>query len=196
MFKPATIKKLTVLLLGMFFVATTPHSSYAQVDIIPAQSAEDKAMLDVGETHPPIKLTPDKSELIRLDKKAESVLIGNPQHVSVLAENTKTLVLVPAQPGATYITVLDSDSNIIMSRHVIVAAPKERYVRVRNTCRGDDDSCVPTRVYFCPDLCHEVNIAQETSESEEDETSVNSAEQLAGENGPQTQNNNGGPPPQ
>ena len=147
-----------------FFIAFTfialfsvPQITHA-IDIIPSSKSENSALEEAADTHPPIKLTPDKSELIRLGEKAGSVIIGNPEHVSILAENAQTLVLVPGIAGATHITILDQDANILMRRHVVIAHPKERYVRIRKPCRGDDEACEPTRVYFCPDMCHEINI--------------------------------------
>jgi Flp pilus assembly secretin CpaC len=130
------------------------------VDILPAKSISDEALAGVNaeDTHPPVRLTPDKSELIRLEKNAGSVIIGSPEHLSVLADTANTLVLVPRLPGATYITVLDRHGQVLMQRHVIVAAPKDKYVRVRRSCAGSDDkACQETRIYYCPDMCHEIN---------------------------------------
>ncbi|MGH1399409.1 MAG: pilus assembly protein N-terminal domain-containing protein [Alphaproteobacteria bacterium] len=161
------LKVLTIIL------AITASQAAHAIDIIPANDSHSEH-INTGDTHPPIKLTPDKSELIRLDKKAGSVIIGNPEHISILAENAKTLVLVPGAAGATHITILDQDSNILMRRHVIVAQPKERYIRIRKPCRGDDKTCEPTRVYFCPDMCHEINMPQGEQNTTTDNSAVSS----------------------
>ncbi len=127
-------------------------------------------------TDPPIKLTPDKSELIRLDQDAAAVIVGNPSHASVLTENNRLLVVVPQQPGATHFTVLDKDGKVIMQRHVIVASPKERYLRVRRNCAGvaspaetDVGDCRPTRVYYCEDMCHEIAVSEEEGDGGQQE---------------------------
>ncbi|MGB0719211.1 MAG: pilus assembly protein N-terminal domain-containing protein [Bdellovibrionales bacterium] len=130
------------------------------------------------QTHPTLKLSPDKSEILRLDDNAGSVIIGNAAHLSVLAENARTLILVGKAPGATYLTVLDSDKNVIMQRHVIVGAPKENYVRIRKSCAGRED-CQKTQVYYCPDTCHEVNIPAEDSAAQ-DNTQNSGTDQQAG----------------
>lgn len=148
-------------------VAKAQDSTNNVVDILPAKSVSDKTLLneDGEDTHPPIRLTPDKSELIRLDKEAGTIIIGNPDHLSVLADSAKTLVLVPRMPGATYITVLDRQGEVLMQRHAIVAAPKEKYIRIRRSCTNSDDkNCHETRVYYCPDMCHEVNVVSEGSQ--------------------------------
>lgn len=113
-------------------------------------------------THPMLRLTPDKSEMVRLDRNAVSVIVGNPEHLSVLLDTPDMLVLVPRAPGATHFSVLDEEGEVVMQRHVIVASPKKDYVRIRRSCAnaaaGDD--CRATSVYFCPDICHEVGVTQ------------------------------------
>jgi hypothetical protein len=138
--------------------AQNPSSQSAQSsDLLPVKSAEEANVTldEANPTHPAIKMSPDKSELIRLDRKAASVLLGNPAHLSILPEGSNTLVLVPKAPGATYFTVLDEDDKVIMQRHVIVAAPSEKYVRIRKSCVTGKD-CQATQVYYCPDMCHEI----------------------------------------
>ena len=133
----------------------------APVDILPAARAEENGYSydEGGHTHPAIELTPDKSELVRLDKAAGSIIIGNPNHLSVLADSSQTLVLVPRAPGATHFTVLGKNGAVLMQRHVIVGSPKEKYLRVRRSCAGTgDDSCQNTSVFYCPDMCHEIMI--------------------------------------
>ena len=159
------------------------------IDILPAAQAEERGIeYEQGEhTHPPIKLTPDKSELVRLDKPAGSVILGNPNHVGILADTSTTLVLIPRLPGATHFTVLDKSGAVMMQRHVIVASPKEKYLRVRRSCAASDsDSCQQTSVFYCPDMCHEIIM----SSGEEDRGSgdpladaISQATQAAAENG-------------
>jgi len=113
-----------------------------------------------GDTHPTLKLTPDKSELVRLDADATSVIIGNGEHLGAVAESSRLIVLVPRLPGATYLTVLDAQGKVLMQRHVLVATPKEKYVRIRRTCNTEADGCEATTVYYCPDMCHRVGLVQ------------------------------------
>lgn len=112
----------------------------------------------VNQTDTSLRLTPDKSELVRLNRNAASVLVGNPAHISVLAESARTLVVVPKAAGASYFTVLDEDGKIIMRRHVIVASPQKNYIRIKRTCAGGNETCQDTSVYYCPGMCHEINM--------------------------------------
>lgn len=114
----------------------------------------------VGSTHPALYLTPDKSAIVRLDRPAASVVVGNEAHINVLIDTPQTLILVPRQPGASYFSVLDAQSRIVMQRHVIVG-PADQYVRVRRSCGADKD-CESTSVFYCPDgMCHPVTTMQE-----------------------------------
>lgn len=129
------------------------------VDILPKTTHAEGTMEIKETTHQLVRLTPDKSELIRLDAEAASIIVGNPAHINVIADSSKTLVLVPRIPGATHFTVLGKDGEVIMQRHVIVASPKEDYVRIKRTCNDDVENCQNTSVFFCPDMCHEIGIA-------------------------------------
>lgn len=129
-----------------------------------AESFGDSAspLLD-EDTHPMLRLTPDKSQLLTLERNAASIIVGNDQHLGVLMDSPRLVVLVPRSPGATYFTVLDEKRNIIMQRHVIVDSPKAQYVRVRKSCGIPDPSngnasenCTETNVYYCPDMCHPI----------------------------------------
>jgi Flp pilus assembly secretin CpaC len=129
-------------------------------DLMPPMKTETPAALPAleGETHPTLTMMPDKSELVRLDREASSVVVGNPQNIAVMLDTPRLAVVIPRASGATYFSALDKDGNVIMQRHVIVSAPKKNYVRVRRSCGTGADAadCRPTSVYFCPDMCHEV----------------------------------------
>lgn len=136
---------------------TSPASDGLMPPVSP-KSAAVPSEEDGQETHPAMKMTPDKSELVRLPREASSVIIGSQDHIGVVLDTPKLAVVIPRTPGATYFTILDKDGEVIMQRHVIVAAPKKNYVRVRRSCGNapQGSSCQPTSVYFCPDMCHEV----------------------------------------
>src|SRR5690606_8543611 len=119
---------------------------------------QGEAVEDIEATHPLLRLTPDKTEMVPLEREAHSIIVGNPDHAGVLMENPKLLLVVPRQPGATYFSVLDKDGKVIMQRHVVVAGPHEKYVRIRRSCANATRSgnCQPVSVYYCPDMCHEI----------------------------------------
>jgi len=123
-------------------------------------SAETAREYEVNgeETHPPVRLTPDRTEMVKLDEDANSIIIGNPAHLNVLLDNPRLLLLAARQPGATQLTVLNREGKVIMQRHVIVSGPKEDYIRIRRSCINGGSGCQPTTVYYCPGICHDVRL--------------------------------------
>ncbi|HPD83753.1 MAG: pilus assembly protein N-terminal domain-containing protein [Alphaproteobacteria bacterium] len=164
MTKYKTITLMTLILGCASFVASAqaedvPAEKLAAVsaevmDMPAASQPSDDDAMEV--THPIMRMTPDKSELVKLEGKAASVIVGNPNHISVMLDTPDTLVVVPRAEGASYFTVIGEDGSVLMQRHVIVGATKERYVRIRRSCASNATGCQPTSVYFCPDMCHEV----------------------------------------
>jgi len=128
-------------------------------------SAHNVAYTANNNTHPALKLTPDKSEIITLNNDAASIIIGNSKHLNIMTDSSKRLVIIPRAPGASHFTVLGHDGTIVMQRHVIVASPQKDYLRIRRNCAGAGDDCAPTSVYYCPDGCHEVSISEGTEKS-------------------------------
>lgn len=164
----------------------------AAIDIVPASTSAEggQALEDVLETHPPLKLSPDRSEIITLDEDVGTVVLGNPAHLNILADSARRLIAVPKMAGASYFTVLNKAGEVIMQRHVLVAPPKEKYVRVRKTCYGDAaaNGCQAMQTFYCPDTCHEVATAsgeEKTSgKSADTDKMKQSADQMAGEEDP------------
>lgn len=145
------------------FIGVGSIQAHAQ-DIVDSMRAspdirvdDNASYRDSTTTHPPLRLTPDRSEIVRIDADAATIFVGNPDHATVLADTTRRLVVVPQIPGATYFTVLGEDGEIIMARHVIVGVPEQNYVRIRQTCANADGvECAATQMYYCPGACHEI----------------------------------------
>ncbi len=166
-----TILALSAMSTGLYLShvqAQEPHDTTMQgsskfIDILPTVTTTEnpEAPLPAQTTHNALRLTPDKSEIIKLKEDASSIIVGNPAHLSILADSPKTLVLVPKTVGATHFTVLDKKGDIIMQRHVIVAGPATDYIRIKKTCADDADGCEQTSVYYCPDTCHEIESYKE-----------------------------------
>ncbi len=165
MINKAHIPAVTAFALMLMLAAPAPHAQ-AQ-DLIPPQtSVTIEATLAHGdETHPPLRLTPDKSEIINLDRNVARVIIGNDTHINILTDTTRRMVVTPRAPGATHFMLLGDDGEILMSRHVIVAAPKQQYLRVRQPCPDGVLNCRPTRVFYCPGMCHEIDVPDGSSAS-------------------------------
>ena len=146
------MKYLPFLLFCLFAVPAfaEEHSHGHQHDLMPPLSIDKKA--------PAVYLSMDKSELVQLDENAASIIVGNPVHANVLMDNPRLLVIVPRAPGATHFTVLNQMGDVIMQRHIIVASPKDNYVRVRKSTCGEDTECIKTESYYCEEggMCHQI----------------------------------------
>ncbi len=160
-------------------VPGAPEATTAQITnttIIPSISEKDLdgaegvtvASSVIGETVEdlPLKITPDKPEIVHLTRDAVNVIVGSEEHLRVVPDTNRTLIVIPKKPGATFFKALDNDGNVIMQRHVIIAAPQKKYIRIRRACADGDASCKGFSVYYCPDMCHEVSVVQEASATE------------------------------
>jgi hypothetical protein len=136
---------------------------YKDLPPIPAEPSGETAqpMTDASEL-PPLRISPDKPEVIQLERDAVNVLVGSDETLRAVPDTNRTIVLIPKKPGATYFKAIDADGKIIMQRHVIVGAPEKgnKYLRIRRACANDDTNCKQYSVYYCPDMCHEVNVVQ------------------------------------
>jgi hypothetical protein len=110
----------------------------------------------------PLRISSDKPEVIKLDRDAVNVLVGSDETLRAVPDTNRTIVLIPKKPGATYFRAIDAEGKVIMQRHVIVGAVEKgnNYIRIRRACAGDDAKCKEFSVYYCPDMCHEVNVVQ------------------------------------
>lgn len=166
MFRTKILLTAAALALALTALSLPAFSQGGFSGLIPKSQTNAPTDTGVGEdlrpTHPSIHMTPDKSLIVRLNQDAGSLIVGNPAHVSVLMDSPNLLVLVPKEPGATFFTVLDENGKVIMQRHVVVASPTDKYIRVRRSCANAEDACTQMSVYYCPGICHEIHVNPES----------------------------------
>jgi len=109
----------------------------------------------------PLRITPDKPEIVTLSREAANVLVGSDEHLRAIPDTNRTIILIPKKPGATYFKALDANGNTIMQRHVIIGAAKSEYIRIRRACANGEDGCKQYSLFYCPDACHEVEVMQD-----------------------------------
>lgn len=104
-----------------------------------------------------IRLTPDRTRILRLRENAASVIVANPAHAAVTLDSPRLLILMPREPGTTSFTVLNAEGKILLERNIIVSGTAQpQYVRVRRVCGDNTQGCQPSNYYYCPDGCFEV----------------------------------------
>lgn len=111
----------------------------------------------------PLKISLDKPEIVRLDRDAVNVIVGSNENLRVVPDTNRNLVLIAKKPGSTYFRALDVDGKVIMQRHVLIGSPSKNYIRIRRACANGTEGCKQYSVYYCPDMCHEVNVVQDAS---------------------------------
>lgn len=133
-------------------------------DFIPPQAMQVTPAMLEGElsntSFPILRLTPDKIEVLRLEADAANVIVGNAKHLVAMVETPRQIMLIPRLAGATHFQVLNAAGDTIMERDVIIAAPKQDYVRVRRTCTAGKKNCEEMSMFYCPDMCHQVALTQ------------------------------------
>ena len=89
----------------------------------PADAASDRIRVEL-----------DKATLIRLEKDADVVFIGNPAVADVTVESPRLLFILGLTPGETCLRILDADGADIVATNIVVVPTADRTVTVsRNT---------------------------------------------------------------
>jgi len=72
----------------------------------------------------------DQAMMLRLERPAAEVVVGNPSIADVLIQTSKVLVLTGKSFGETNLIVLDPQGKVTVNRRVVVAEPRSGYVTV------------------------------------------------------------------
>jgi Flp pilus assembly secretin CpaC len=78
----------------------------------------------------------DQAALLRLERPAAEIIVGNPSIADVAVQSGKVLVLTGKSYGETNLIVMDADGKVIVSRRLIVQEPNGGFVTVY---RGGND---------------------------------------------------------
>lgn len=85
----------------------------------------------------------DHARLIRLDRDAAQIIIGNPAFADVAAQNARLLIVTGKSYGTTNLIVLDTDGKDIFSTHISVLAEPESVVTLYNGTVKRSYHCAP-----------------------------------------------------
>lgn len=152
----------------------TPHPS-SKPPIADIEAVNEADLVDINEEQSfsqevndspeiePLRLSLDKPAIVRLDRDAVNVIVGSNENLRVVPDTNKTLLLIAKKPGSTYFQALDVDGRVIMQRQVLIGSPSKNYIRVRRACANGSEGCKQYSVYYCPDICHEVNVVQDAA---------------------------------
>src|SRR5689334_2493493 len=70
----------------------------------------------------------DEASLMRLDRPAAEIVVGNPSIADVSVQSGKVLIITGKSFGETNLVVIDADGKMITNRRLIVQEPRTGFV--------------------------------------------------------------------
>ena len=133
---------IAILMTGIFpearaepVILRPPASPRGTIEIAQAGSGKPTGNT-VGRRDGPVVITTGLAQLLPLEKRAKTVIVGDHNLIDVVVENDRLAVLTAKdKPGLTNIIVLDEDGREVFDASVIVVPPREGaddHVRIHN----------------------------------------------------------------
>lgn len=88
-------------------------------------------------------VTYDQSQLLKLDRPAREIVIGNPTIADVLVHGGNMLIVTGKTFGITNIIALDAERNIILERRIVVQRDEASVVNLHKGGRRQSFNCTP-----------------------------------------------------
>lgn len=90
-----------------------------------------------------LSVSVDHARVIKIDRVAETIIIGNPSIVDVTVHDSETLVLTGRSFGITNLVVLDRDGTAIIDEEVAVRSFEAGTVRIYRQAARTTYACSP-----------------------------------------------------
>jgi putative type II/III system pilus formation protein len=94
-------------------------------------------------SNPDIEVLIDQASLVRLDRPAAEIVVGNPSIADVSVQSGKVLVVTGKSFGESNLIVLDGDGKVIISKRLIVSEPRTGFVTVYRGPERQTLHCAP-----------------------------------------------------
>ena len=91
-----------------------------------------------------IEVLIDQATMLRLERSAAEIVVGNPSIADVSVQSGNTLVLTGKSFGETNLIVIDPQGKVIINRRVVVQEPVGGYVTVYRGKNRETLHCSPT----------------------------------------------------
>lgn len=85
----------------------------------------------------------DQATLVRLERPAAEIVVGNPSIADVSVQSGKVLVVTGKSFGETNLIVMDADGKVIVNRRLIVQEPRTGFVTVYKGAARQTLHCAP-----------------------------------------------------
>ena len=91
-----------------------------------------------------IKVEIDEAMLVKLERQASDVIIGNPSIADVSVQGGRLLAITGKSFGVTNLIVVDGKGNQILNKNISVGIDNNRYVTVHKGRARASYHCTPT----------------------------------------------------
>jgi hypothetical protein len=115
---------------------------------LPQRLAVVAALLAIA-VHPAAAADPvvdvliDQATLVRLERPAAEIVVGNPSIADVSVQSGKVLVITGKSFGETNLIVVDADGKLIVNRRLIVQEPRTGFVTLYRGSARQTLHCAP-----------------------------------------------------
>jgi Pilus formation protein N terminal region len=96
-----------------------------------------------------VQVLVDQATLVRLDRPAAEIVVGNPSIADVSVQSGKVLVITGKSFGETNLIVMDADGKVVANRQLIVQEPRTGFVTMYRGGARQTLHCAP---YCTPPL--------------------------------------------
>ena len=90
-----------------------------------------------------VQVLVDQATLVRLDRPASEIVVGNPSIADVSVQSGKVLVVTGKSFGETNLFVMDADGKVIANRGLIVQEPRTGFVTMYKGDARQTLHCAP-----------------------------------------------------
>ena len=129
--------------IAIFSAVIVTNWNLRELGITPSHAEEEIIFVEV-----------DKVEMIRADRTASVVQVGNPEIADVNVASAKSILVLGISTGETSLLLLDATGNVIKNINVVVIAKEERRVTIHQGTSA-------TKSLDCGPKCVEVSGANE-----------------------------------
>jgi hypothetical protein len=96
-----------------------------------------------------VQVLVDQATLVRLDRAAAEIVVGNPSIADVSVQSGKVLVVTGKSFGETNLIIMDADGKVVANRQLIVQEPRTGFVTMYRGSARQTLHCAP---YCTPPL--------------------------------------------
>jgi anti-sigma factor RsiW len=96
-----------------------------------------------------VQVLVDQATLVRLDRPAAEVVVGNPSIADVSVQSSNVLVVTGKSFGETNLIVMDADGKVVANQQLIVQEPRTGFVTIYRGGARQTLHCAP---YCTPPL--------------------------------------------